>query len=375
MSKRETVEVLFIPNRGEYIIPFNDTYECFQKNVRNNPDYGYIVLKSYNYMDELDTIVYDCNEFDIQVNIATTTLYGKLTDLQLFLKSNCYNLKIPGKIVGGKYTSEATRTILGRYKEDIPAKFRHNYRHISKEYLYVVDERGNPLKSNNKDVFRFTEFKLTETLYTDNSVKVLKNFQGGYINVYHNQEYGYIKVCDEAFEVSNGHLELKTRVAEIKGTVKALEEFIRTQVVINDELPGRIVVKEFSESEVPEKYQKWYNWQKGKSYEEMIFPYIKREGEGIVVRSKYNERILSFKQYVNVDSTETDTLVEYNFDPELDEWRDNKYYTDKNYADYFEREEIENSDEYRNQISHTEWLKEIEGDAFDNDPMNYWNVD
>ncbi|GAB3533148.1 hypothetical protein GCM10027443_18130 [Pontibacter brevis] len=358
-SIRETVEVTFV--NGQLYFPFSDTYENFKKGERNNPEYGYIYVKSYNYQDELDTIAHDSIHPERDCKVYSVALYGKLSDLQLLLHTNSSNVRIPGKIVGGKYVGK------------IPHRFINRIKNKEMEYYCVRDIKGHKLWLEGEPIYRLAEYVLTETLYTDNVVKVIKNSQGEFINLYRNSNFGYIDVSDEVFQVDNGHLEVKTRFAQIKGAVKLLEQLLKSTTV-NDQLPGRIIVKEFVESEVPMKYDERYKGGEYKSYEDKISPYIKREGEGIGLLSKYSEKILSFPEYIMADSTEKDTLVRHQFLPELEDWRNEKYFTYKQYPDYEERWEYENSDEYRNQISHTEWLKEIEGDAFDNDPMNYWNI-
>jgi hypothetical protein len=60
-------------------------------------------------------------------------------------------------------------------------------------------------------------------------------------------------------------------------------------------IPGRIVVKEFVESEVPENFASRFN--KNLAYEDAIAPYVKRAGKDGIELTLGGERILRFTDY------------------------------------------------------------------------------
>jgi hypothetical protein len=125
-----------------------------------------------------------------------------------------------------------------------------------------------------------------------------------------NPEYGFSILSQTATTLSpDGWIRENRRSTLLKGKVTELQRFIAA--VPKLELPGRILVKEFVESEVPEQISDMF-FQKGVPIEAAMAPYVKTTGPdgGNVELTLDGERILRFSMYVgNPGEEDTDVLV------------------------------------------------------------------
>lgn len=128
-----------------------------------------------------------------------------------------------------------------------------------------------------------------------NNVFIKPSETGAIINAYkNNPQYGYIMLQSEEMSIEGGWVRNKVRSALLRAEVALLEKFVQVSGKTGT-LPGRIVVNEFLESELPEHYKARLN--KNLPYEEQIAPYVKRAGKDGVELTLGGERILRFTDY------------------------------------------------------------------------------
>lgn len=132
------------------------------------------------------------------------------------------------------------------------------------------------------------------------TITPIKNAVGGtLINQFPNSaDKGYIKVEQNSLEFGKGWAKTLTRTALIKGDFPTLEAIIRSAGP-KKELPGRIVVQEFVQSEVPEQLKRDFYNQNAEDEEEALAPYVKKAGsdEDALELTVGGERILRFASY------------------------------------------------------------------------------
>lgn len=128
-----------------------------------------------------------------------------------------------------------------------------------------------------------------------NKVQIKPSETGAIINAYkNNPAYGYITLQSEEMSVEGGWVRNKVRSALLRAEVALLEKFVQVYGK-SGAIPGRIVVKEFVESEVPENFASRFN--KNLAYEDSIAPYVKRAGKDGIELTLGGERILRFTDY------------------------------------------------------------------------------
>lgn len=129
----------------------------------------------------------------------------------------------------------------------------------------------------------------------NNSVFIKPSADGTIINVYKsNPKFGYIQLQSEELTTENGWVRNKSRNCLLRADVSILEKFIQS-FGRGGSIPGRIVVREFLESELPENFQSRLN--KSLPYEESVEPFVKRAGKDGVELTVGGERILRFTDY------------------------------------------------------------------------------
>ena len=130
-------------------------------------------------------------------------------------------------------------------------------------------------------------------------VRIKPTETGALITAYmNNSTCGYITLNSEEMN-ANGEVKPNSLRAKIlRAEIQLLEKFIDRFGKL-DQLPGRIVVKEFLESQVPKDYMSRLN--KNLTYEDSIAPYVKRAGKDgellEAARTIWGERILRFTDY------------------------------------------------------------------------------
>lgn len=130
-------------------------------------------------------------------------------------------------------------------------------------------------------------------------VRIKPTETGAIINAYkNNPEYGYVYLESDDVDANGEVIPHSLRTALLRAEVSLLEKFIQA-FGKGGSIPGRIVVKEFVESEVPENYMSRLN--KNLAYHDAVAPYVKRAGKyGGLLEAALTlggERILRFTDY------------------------------------------------------------------------------
>jgi hypothetical protein len=126
-------------------------------------------------------------------------------------------------------------------------------------------------------------------------VRIKPTKTGALITTYkNNTTYGYITLNSEEIN-SNGEVKPNSlRTCMLRAEIQLLKKFV-DRFGKEDQLPGRIVVKEFLEGHVPENYMSRLN--KNLSYEDSIAIYVKRASKEGIELTLGGERILRFTEY------------------------------------------------------------------------------
>lgn len=141
-----------------------------------------------------------------------------------------------------------------------------------------------------------------------NKVFIAPSETGALVNAYQsNPEYGYITVKSEELQLVSGSVRRKSRSALIRGEVKDLTAFVKT-FAKSGMLDGKIVVREFLESELPASYKSRISTKM--PWEDAIASYVKRAGQDGVECTVGGERILRFADY-DPTGSEQDTFVQH----------------------------------------------------------------
>lgn len=138
--------------------------------------------------------------------------------------------------------------------------------------------------------------------FAKNLIKLVKNEKGGIVHVLDTPENlaidnpskqeGYIKMVQFSSRVSDtGYINESNRYFTYFGKVQGLLNFVDERVDENDKLPGRIIIKEFRESEVPDAYKRLFYNHKAEEPESY---FVKRPGKGGPVLYNSGERIMRF---------------------------------------------------------------------------------
>lgn len=94
--------------------------------------------------------------------------------------------------------------------------------------------------------------------------------------------------------LDGGWIREQKRSTLLRAKVDTLSSFVAQHKTLT--LPGKIVVKEYVESEVPQAMaEKYFN--KDASYEEALSSYVKRSGEDGIPLTVGGERIIRFQEY------------------------------------------------------------------------------
>jgi hypothetical protein len=130
------------------------------------------------------------------------------------------------------------------------------------------------------------------------------NLITGYKN---NAEYGYIQLEQTAMSIaSNGWIRESKRVCILRAKTEQLKTFVNANKTLI--LPGKIVIKEYLESELPDTVAESLN--KNVDYETRIATYIKRAGVDGDELTLGGERILRFSNY-DPTGNEADVLIQH----------------------------------------------------------------
>lgn len=130
------------------------------------------------------------------------------------------------------------------------------------------------------------------------------NLVTGYKN---NPEYGYIQLEQTAMSIaSNGWIREQKRVCILRAKVELLKSYVNANKSL--QLPGKIVIKEYLESDVPDAILETLN--QNVDYETRIATFIKRAGVDGDELTLGGERILRFSNY-DSDGNDQDVLIQH----------------------------------------------------------------
>jgi hypothetical protein len=127
------------------------------------------------------------------------------------------------------------------------------------------------------------------------TVKMKISDLGAIVNVYKKTpDYGYIILESSDTVITNGWIRESNRTALLRAKTDLLMKFAagyKSGVV-----PGRIVVKEFTEDMIPQNYLTSME-KSGLPYEDAIAPYLKRAGKDGEILMSNGKRIVRFTEY------------------------------------------------------------------------------
>lgn len=128
-----------------------------------------------------------------------------------------------------------------------------------------------------------------------NNVSIKPSKDGQIITLYkNNAAYGFITLNSSEMSIgADGWVRESSRSTLMRAEIALLEKFVASSK--NLTLPGKIIVNEFVESEIPESYTSRLN--KNVDYETSINTYLKRAGKDGVELTLGGERILRFTSY------------------------------------------------------------------------------
>lgn len=154
----------------------------------------------------------------------------------------------------------------------------------------------------------------------NNLVNIKPAQDGSIISVYKsNPKFGYIQLISTEMSIEGGWVREKSRSALLRAEVQMLEKFIQLNGR-SGSVPGRIVIREFVESMLPENYRSRLD--QNKPWEEAIEPFLKRAGKDGVELTLGGERIMRFTDY-DPSGKEQDIRVSHDNVSEIAESRAN----------------------------------------------------
>jgi hypothetical protein len=139
---------------------------------------------------------------------------------------------------------------------------------------------------------------MSQQVKSPSTVNVTPNKKSGAIITVstRNPEYGFMVVSQETVSMdAAGWVRISKRSSLLKGRIEELQRFLGAYAK-GTSLPGRIFLREWVLSEVPEAYRA--RLRKDVPYEEAVQPFIKRAGEGGPELTLDGEPIVRFTDYV-----------------------------------------------------------------------------
>lgn len=146
------------------------------------------------------------------------------------------------------------------------------------------------------------------------NVRIVPGKKGSVVTAYENNaDFGYVQLEQSAIVQTGGWIREVKRTCLLRGKTATLEAFVNSAKGL--QLPGKIVVFEYLESQVPADVAKEY-LRDDVSFEEAIDPYIKRAGADGVALTANGERILRFAKWDSTDQL-TDIRVVHDNQAEI----------------------------------------------------------
>lgn len=167
--------------------------------------------------------------------------------------------------------------------------------------------------------------------FNKNLVELVKNEEGGIVHVNDepanilesdpNKQEGFIKMLQRSSKQSEtGYWNVMNRYFTYFGKVQALMNFVNERVDDSGKLPGRIMIKEFRKSEVPEAFKKLFYNRKAEIPENF---FIKTTGgENPVKLYNGGELIMRFPVWFEYQTENAfDVFLPYDNKEEVMKWR------------------------------------------------------
>lgn len=146
------------------------------------------------------------------------------------------------------------------------------------------------------------------------NVRIVPGKKGSVVTAYENNaDFGYVQLEQSAIVQTGGWIREVKRTCLLRGKTATLEAFVNSAKGL--QLPGKIVVFEYLESQVPADVAKEY-LRDDVSFEEAIDPYIKRAGADGIALTANGERILRFAKWDSTDQL-TDIRVVHDNQAEI----------------------------------------------------------
>ena len=146
------------------------------------------------------------------------------------------------------------------------------------------------------------------------NVRIVPGKKGSVVTAYENNaDFGYVQLEQSAIVQTGGWIREVKRTCLLRGKTATLELFVNSAKGL--QLPGKIVVCEYLESQVPADVAKEH-LRDDVSFEEAIDPYIKRAGADGVALTANGERILRFAKWDSTDQL-TDIRVVHDNQAEI----------------------------------------------------------
>lgn len=161
-------------------------------------------------------------------------------------------------------------------------------------------------------------------------ITLVKNENGGVIHLNDDpvnltrtdpsKQEGFIKLLQRSSKRSDtGYINEMNRYFTYFGKVQALQNFIEERIDDNDKLPGRIIIKELRENEVPESFKKLFYNHKDEVPEKY---FVKKAGEKGPVLWNSGQRIMRFPiWFEHPTDNSIDEFLPYDNKDEVKQWR------------------------------------------------------
>lgn len=138
----------------------------------------------------------------------------------------------------------------------------------------------------------------------DHVVKLVKNKEGDSITAYGNTGYGFIEIGCNRFLAGQNEFVLH----RMKGELNVLRLIISDHFV-DEMMSGRVIVKEFLESQVPNSIMQEY-YHKKKPYAEAVLEFLKKDSRTGLPVTINGERVVRITEFIKKpDSSDFISLI------------------------------------------------------------------
>jgi hypothetical protein len=279
---------------------FNSIYrECGGKSTDDGTQLYNQILDGLKINANDDSIFKSYNEFDRRLKSIDLDIYIVCTCLAECFKNH---IKFSSTFVSLYYTENNVEKLINRWHT---AKFFHQYASSRTIRAYAIDILGSEYKKLLLER-KSSESKITaeakkplpgEFLCTTSPVRMVAKKDKIYVTQYKNPVYGEILLEQDFMFFAGNKPHMQKRNALLRGKTSDLKEIV--ELLPERLLTGRIQVREYLESEVPDDYLIQYlskNYKNDEVYEKNITPYLKRDDDGNYLMCD-KEYIVRFTDY------------------------------------------------------------------------------